>query len=150
MTKEFKLKVCFWLSFLMLSIFSLTFLIMPCTISIEKKIQNAILILISIVFWCCLIVGLVLLFFSYHLEKIIRMEESGDNPKRKKIPFFTNIPTAIADICFLTSIIVLFVIWNQNNINRYMTYVVISILFESLFVQLLFCGNTYRKIRSIK
>lgn len=64
--------------------------------------------------------------------------------------FFSNIPTAIADVCFSIAVAVLLILWYQNNINGYLTYVVISIISETVIVHLMFSGNTFEKIKNRK
>jgi hypothetical protein len=150
MIKESKLKIFFWTAFAFLTLFSLTFLIMPFTVSINGNKQIVSPMIVGIIFWLCLVSGLILMILSLQSGRKTETKIQENSPKKKIIFFFSNIPTAIADVCFIIAVAALLILWYQNSINGYLTYVVISIISETVIVHLMFSGNTFEKIKNRK
>lgn len=139
--KNFKgYKVFFGLTAMCWTIFSLTFLVMPYNVSVNGNAsgRNILLILTGVVFWLGLTGGWILFAVLNHMGRQYPVSDT------KKNPFYSNIPTAVADTSFIAAAVVLILCGVSNTGNEYIIYVLICILSESVFAQILFGGKVYQ------
>lgn len=83
MIKESKLKIFFWTAFGFLTLFSLTFLIMPFTVSINGNKQIVSPMIVGIIFWLCLVSGLILMILSLQSGRKTETKIQEHSPKKR-------------------------------------------------------------------
>lgn len=148
---EKRLERYFHCSIVMLTIFPMTFLIMPFSIMFDGVLQRILFGLVGSMFWISLISGYMFLFLVKRMGRKLDgygdKKESYQNEKWfQRFHFFTNLPTAAADTAFIAALIVLLVLNRIGNTTGYVIYVDVFILIFSLNVHLLFGGNLYKSI----
>lgn len=142
-----KLRLYFWISFTMLTLFSLSFMAMPFSVKTEEN-QKAVLMFMGMVFWLSLFAGLIFLFLAkLENKKMNKKNHVEDKTRKEKYSLFENIPVFIADACATGSIIALIILSRTDRISGYVTYINISILAFSISIQILFRGGIYEKIK---
>lgn len=151
MLMEKKLKRYFHGSIVMLTIFPMTFLIMPISNMLDGIPQRILFALVGSMFWLSFISGYVLLFLVKHKSKKVDgfgdKKELDQNKKwYRRFHLFTNVPTVAADTAFIAALIVLLILSHRGNTAGYVIYVDIFILVFSLNIHLLFGGNLYKSI----
>lgn len=142
MEQEERLRVYYLGSAAILLIFSSTFLAMPVTNKISMENARMVLALVGLVFWSSLIAGNVLLFLAYGIDG----KMNGREVQGKRLQFFSNLPTAIADFCFIAGAIVLAVLIGKNLTGQYVAYIDLFIIALAFHMHLLFSRGLHHRI----
>lgn len=155
----------------MLTMFSMTFLIMPFSNIPDGMGQRLILGITGTLFWVTFILGYLFLFLAKSMVRRINRNSGRRNGIRKevliynenngssgiisiiksmalkgfrKLKFYANVPTAAADTGFIAALIVMVILNYTGNTAGYAAYVDISILVFSFNAHLLFSGDLHK------
>lgn len=123
--------------------FSMTFLLMPLSVSSQKN-QRMMLVLVGVLFWSSFIWCILCMILLKHVSKRANEELIGNKTRsRSRIGFFRNIPEAVADSLLIGALVVMAVLISTNRVTEYITYVDLSILCFSLGMHFLFEDESY-------
>jgi len=139
-----KMKLCYMLSALLLTVFSGTFLAMPLPYIISDEYTRMAAVLIGSVFWVSCIAGYTLLFVLNHFDQ----KMSKNKQKKDKLFSFPNTPTMVADLLFAMGVIVFVILLRSKFRTHYIVYVNLFAVVLSLNLHLLFSRNMYKKIKN--
>ncbi len=132
----FRMAVIFW------TIFSCTFLIMPFTRSMEKRFP---LVLMSFLFWTSLVAGL----GSIVIVRVINKKVNEKNKVNTK-KAYKNTPKNVAHIVFIISICLIVLININGWQDKYITYITICMVIDSIGMHFVFEDSLYKRIISNK
>lgn len=145
MTNQKKLKICYIISFSMLTIFSISFLLMPISNVVTPEQSNVLHIVTGLIFWISALTGYFFLMFANLLNKRLAKKEK----RHKKIHIFSNLPTTIADLIFIIGFFI-FIFLNFTDLKEhYIVYINIFFIIEAFNIHLLCCRDIYRNINWI-
>ncbi len=134
----FRMAVIFW------TIFSGTFLIMPFTRSMEKRFP---LVLMSFLFWISLAAGLGSIVIVRIINKKVNIKNKVNKKKSKEQKkTYKNIPKNVADVVFIISIFLIILISINGWQDRYIMYITISMLIDSIGMHFVFEDSLYKRI----
>jgi len=140
------IKIYFGVAFTLLTIFSMTFLLMPLAQN-QSENRRIMLIIVGIMFWVSFIGGMISLIIVKHMNAKANKKENIHNTGiRNRLGLFRNIPEAIANSLFISGLFVMIILIATNKINEYVTYIDISILFFSFTMHFLFEDTLYKRI----
>lgn len=148
---EKRLKIYFICSAVMLTLFSVTFLLMPVSNMLEGVRQRIMLCVTGGLFWISFITGYTFLFLAKSVYKRLEREFAQNSAKQnekwyEKLRFYSNVPTAVADTAFIAALIVMAILNCLGNGAGYAAYVDLFILILSLNVHLLSGGEIYKAV----
>lgn len=150
MKNEKRIKIFFWISFTLFTIFSMTFLLMPFAQN-QSENRRMMLVIIGMIFWMSLAGGIVNLIMIKYMNRKANKEENIQNTNiRNPFKLFRNMPQTIANSLFIGGLIVIIILIVTNRINEYIAYINISILVFSFAMHFLFEDTLYKRIRNKK
>lgn len=150
MSNEKRIKIFFWVSFTLLTIFSMTFLVMPFA-SNQSENRRMMFVIVGMIFWVSFIGGIVSLAMVKHINGKANKKENIQNTGiRNRLGLFRNMPETIANSLFIGGIVVMIVLIVTNRINEYVAYVDISILTFSFAMHFLFEDTLYKRMKHKK
>lgn len=144
-----RLRLYFRCAAVMLTVFSMTVLVMPLSNMLDGEKQRIMLLLVGGIFWFSFFTGYLFLFLAKGINR--KWEKNMDNSGKKKKHIKMNLysfdmPTAIADTCFLTGWIVLLLLKFTRQTTGYVVYIDLFIILMSFHVHLLFSGSLYKRV----
>lgn len=153
-----RMKVYFYCAFIMLTVFSLTFLIMPFPNIMEGLVRRVMLGIIGSIFWFSGIIGYLFLFLAKSMERRLKKEAEKEIGKKtekegeqdiekkwyEKFHIYENRPISIADTFFIAAAAVLFILHFSKSQALYIAYIALFVLIFSFNIHLLFGGNLYK------
>lgn len=150
MKNKKRIKIFFWVSFTLLTIFSMTFLLMPFTQN-QSENRRMMLVIVGMIFWVSFVGGIVSLAMVKHINGKVNKEENIQNIGiRNRLGLFRNMPETIANSLFIGGLIIMIILIVTNRINEYVAYMDISILVFSFTMHFLFEDTLYKRIRNKK
>ncbi len=144
-----RLRWYFICSGVMLTVFSMTILIMPLSNMLDGRKQKIVLLAVGSLFWFSFFFGYLFLFLAKGMNRKLTKSQKKDEKENrlKKVSFYSfDMPTAIADTCFLTGWLVLFLLKLANQTTGYVIYIDLFIIVLSFHAHLLLSGSLYKKV----
>lgn len=137
-----KLKICFFVSVIFLTIGAASILFMPIARDSSSATYKIPLLINGLVFWISFIIGYLLVFLSSAMRnKIIRIKG------KPGIAFFcSNIYATIFDFLLIISFISLVILLIFHQTESYITFVVLFLLVLSINMHAMFNGKTFKTI----
>lgn len=137
-----KLKICFFVSVIFLTIGAASILFMPIARDSSSATYKIPLLINGLVFWISFIIGYLLVFLSSAMRnKIIRIKG-----KPGIACFCSNIYATIFDFLLIISFISLVILLIFHQTESYITFVVLFLLVLSINMHAMFNGKTFKTI----
>ena len=101
MKNKKRIKIFFWVSFTLFTIFSMTFLLMPFAQN-QSENRRMMLVIVGMIFWVSFVGGIVsLAMVKYMNEKVNKEENIQNTTIRNRLGLFRNMPETIANSLFI-------------------------------------------------
>lgn len=146
-----RIKQLVWISVICLLITSASILFMPLANIKATQTNNISLIVVGGLFWVSLVVGYVLLVRANVLRRWFIQNrtnfETRMNSRIGILTFFSNVPATIADTVLITSLVVITVIFFTALKDKYIVYILLSLLTFSLNMHGVFNGRIYKSTK---
>lgn len=137
-----KLKICFFVSIIFLTIGAASFLFMPIARDSSSATYKIPLLINGLVFWISFIIGYFFVFLSNAMrKKIIKIKG-----KPGIAGFCSNIYATIFDFLLIISFISLVVLLVIHQAELYITFVVLFLLVLSINMHAMFNGKIFKTI----
>ena len=147
-----EIRCLFWAAVGLFAIHASSYLLMPTATGFaERHNSNTPFFIIGCIFWSSIVLGyLLIVLANAERKRLIKERLNGDLSMQchiGAITFFSNIPAAIVDAALFASVVVFSIIYCTDSINRYITYVTLSIVSFSLNTHGLFNGRIYQSTK---
>ena len=142
-----KIKQLFWLVVMSQFLMSSSILLMPVAVRVEQQ-DGKMTVLIGLLFWSFTITGYVLLAMANSKRKRFINRKIDGNLQMNCRPgiaeFFTNVPAKVADVTMILSFFVFMIISFTEWRYKYISYVLLFVLFFSFHMHCMFNGRIYK------
>lgn len=141
---------CFWMSVLLLTAMSLTFLMMPIADHVEGNAQRFVLVMVGILFWGSSLGGYFFWVMTYrNYKELLRKDPSKANQSGHVIgafELFSNTQAAVADAMLIADVAVMAIMTIWGRMDGMIPYIVLAVLIFSIHMHCIFNGNIYREV----